>query len=99
MSELGRELGRLLRDSLKSTKRGSSHTSNEKNELLAKLKEYVKDELETSKKYDALAKKLIGLGLLEEAADLERISLDEYDHYLLLSNVYRRIKEELQTSK
>ena len=96
MSELGRELGRLLRESIKHISSSNQKTiSNEKKRLLAKLQAYMRDELEAVGNYRNLATELKKLGLMEEAKEIENIGLDEAEHHEKLFNIYSRIRHML----
>ena len=101
VSELGRELGKLLRESIESIKHGSSSnqkiTSEEKERLLAKLREYMKDELEAVGKYSVLATEFKKLGLIKEAEEIENIGLDEAEHHRKLYDMYLSIRHRLWT--
>ena len=49
-------------------------------EILAHLKDDLKDELEDIIKYGALHKSLMAHGLFKEASDVQAIASDEYTH-------------------
>jgi len=99
MSELGRELGRLLRESVESIKHGSSSNrkiaSEEKKRLLAKLRERMKDELEAVREYRVLATEFKKLGLVKEAEEIENIGLDEAEHHRKLYDMYSSVRHGL----
>ena len=101
MSELGRELGRLLRESMESIKHKSPSnrkiSSEEKERLLAKLRECMKDELEAVGKYRALATEFKKLGLIKEAEEIENIGLDESEHHRKLYDMYLSVRHKLWT--
>ena len=102
MSELGRELGRLLRDSMGSAKHSSSSdqkiTSKEREKLLDKLREQMKDELEAVGNYRQLATEFKKLGLTKEAEEIENIGYDEAEHHKKLYDMYLHVKYRLRTS-
>lgn len=66
-------------------------------EILAHLKEDLKDELEDIVKYGELHKSLMAHGLFKEASDVQAIASDEYTHACAIKKILEA--HDVDTSK